>query len=116
MHDESWKDYPQKKDFQTEDQWKKVHYVLNVCLTVGVKYCTSYFIYEYFRKYCYIPDTGFCFDAHTVHFDGIPRDIDKVHSEESYFQQSTVHDYYDLTFEEIMILKEIYEFIEGDFP
>lgn len=116
MHDESWKDYPDKRDFPSEDQWKKVHYVLDVCQKVGVKYCTSYFTYEYFRKYCYVPDTGFCFNTQYVYFDGIPRYIDKVHSEESFFQQSTVHDYHDLTFEEIMILKEIYEFIVGDFP
>lgn len=116
MHDESWKDYPDKRDFPSTEQWKKIHYVLDICKNIGIQYCTSYFTYEYFRKYAYINDSGFCFNTYYVYFDGKPRYIDKVHSEESFFQQSTVQDYYDLTFEEIMLLKEIYEFIIGDFP
>lgn len=116
MHDETWKDYPNKKDFPSDEQWTKIHYVINICKTVDISYCTSYFTYEYFRKYCYLHDTGFCFNTQYVYFDGIPRYIDKVLSEESYFQQSTIYDYYDLTFEEIIILKQIYEFITGEFP
>lgn len=116
MHDETWKDYPDKMDFPSTSDWEYIHYVLKICKNVGIQYCTSYFRYEYFRKYCTLSDMGFCFNTQYVYFDGIPRYIDKVHSEESFFQQSTVHDYHDLTFDEIMLLTEIYEFIVGDFP
>ena len=112
MHEEEWKVYPTKEKPLSSEQWKTLHEILSR----GIEEASSEFTYEYFRKYCYLPGSRFCFNTQYVYFDGIPRNIDIVHSEESFFQQSTVHDYHDLTFEEIMILKEIYEFIVGDFP
>lgn len=112
MHDESWKDYPPKSESLSSEQWKNLHEILSR----GIEEASLEFTYEYFRKYCYLFDSGFCFNTRYVYFDGIPRYIDKVHSEESFFQQSTVHDFHDLTYDEIVTLKNIYEFIIGDFP
>ena len=105
--------YSKKESAITEEQWTTIHEILSNETVEEIAYN---FTYEYFLKYCYLPGSRFCFNMNFVYFNGTPRPIDKVLSEESYFQQSTVHDYYDLTFEEIMILKEIYEFIIGDFP
>jgi hypothetical protein len=105
--------YPVKEPALSDEQWKKLHEILS---SGTVEEISFNFTYEYFRKYCYLPGSRFCFNAQYVYFNGTPRYIDKVHSEESFFQQSTVHDYYDLTFDEIMLLKQIYEVIIGEFP
>lgn len=113
MHNEDWKVYPVKEPALSDDQWKNLHEILS---SGTVEEIAFNFTYEYFKQYCYLPGSWFWFNTEYVYFNGTPRLIDKVHSEESFFQQSTVHDFYDLTFTEIMLLKEIYEFLIGEFP
>lgn len=100
----------------TDENWKEVHTIINNYLTNGADAIFGYITYDYFPKYCYIIATGFSFTNEYIHFNGTRRNIDKVHSEESFFQQSTVQDFYDLELSEILALKQIYEFMIGDFP
>lgn len=100
----------------TDENWKEVHRILNEYITKGQETIYGYITYDFFPKYCYIIAEGFSFTNEYVHFNGTRRYIDKVFSEESFFQQSTCHDFYDLTLEEIMALKEIYIILIGEFP
>lgn len=105
--------YSTKEPTVTQEQWNTIHEMLSNKTVEEIAYD---FTYEYFRKYCYLPGSSFCFNMNFVYFNGTIRPIDKVHSEESFFQQSTVYDFHDLSFDEIMKLKQIYEFIIGEFP
>jgi hypothetical protein len=118
MHNESWKDEPIefKAVHLSEDQWKVVKEVIHRFKYEGSASVWGYVTYDYFIKYCSVDGTGFSFNCRNLFYNGSRRNIDKVHSEESYFQQSTVHDFLDLTLEEILVLKEIYEFILGEMP
>ncbi|SOK58733.1 g456 [Yersinia phage fHe-Yen9-04] len=100
----------------SDENWKEVHTIINNYITNGENTVYGYVTYDYFPKYCYMMATGFSFTNEYVHFNGSRRIIDQVLSEESFFQQSTIYDFYDLTLEEIIALKEIYKFMLGDFP
>ncbi|SOK59268.1 hypothetical protein [Yersinia phage fHe-Yen9-03] len=100
---------------QLMDDLKIIHDVLNVYYTTGedaLHYGNVY--YEYWMRQCTFMGTGFNFTDEYIQFGETRSDIDKVLDEESHFQLSTVYNFYDLTFEDITALKEIYIFKRGE--
>ncbi|AQW88987.1 hypothetical protein pEaSNUABM50_00479 [Erwinia phage pEa_SNUABM_50] len=97
------------------DDWKTIHNVLNEYYTSGedaLHYGNVY--YEYWMHYCTFMGTSFNFTDEYIQFGETRSYIDKVLDEESHFQLSTVYNFYDLTFEDITALKEIYIFKRGE--
>lgn len=116
MHDESWKDVPTYRELMTDENWKEVHETIAMIISNGNESSYGYVTYDYYVKYCYMPGTGFSFSNKYVYYNGTRRSIDEVHSEESYFQQSTMQNFSELSLIEIIALKDIYEFMIGEFP